>query len=171
MKQRERVSHENHIDVLRILQTENRKYRRSRKVKNSWCDQGLAGRAMWLEQRDRGRGVAMESEGKWETDFVALWVKWEDYCKILSTRARGTDLTFKRILFWESLASLATVLRVDSKRIRVEVGSEVSEWVSCEVIDMLSSEEWLDLGYTSRWDRQDFLVRGNMGWERGTKDE
>lgn len=46
---------------------------------------------------------------------------------------------------------------------RVEIGSQVSRLVPCEMVDMLSSEGWLDFRYTSRWDWQDLLMRVDMG--------
>lgn len=63
------------------------------------------------------------------------------YCKIPSREVWWSKLNFKRIPFWESLT---TVLRIDYKRVSIEVGNQVIRLVQCEMIDMLSSEEWLD---------------------------
>lgn len=58
---------------------------------------------------------------------------------------------------------MAPDLKIDFKRIRLELESQVSRLVPCEMTDVLSSEVEVDLGYISGWDWQNLLMRVDMG--------
>lgn len=58
---------------------------------------------------------------------------------------------------------MATVLRIDYKRTRVELGRQVSRLVACEMAVELSSEEGLDLGCILRGGLTRFADEGSYG--------
>lgn len=117
----------------------------------------------WGMETGRGNRFCSpwQRTGCWVSEMGSCW-------KILYRGVKWSDLNFKRILLWESLA---TILRIDCKRKRVELGRQVSRLVACEMTVELTSEERLDLGCLSRGDWRDLLMRVDMGWERGIKDD
>ena len=58
---------------------------------------------------------------------------------------------------------MAPVLRIDYESTRVELETQVSRLVPCEMTDLLSSEGGVGLGCISAWEWQDLLMRVDMG--------
>lgn len=86
----------------------------------------------WCMESGRGNRFCSpwQRTGCWVSEMGSCW-------KILHRGVKWSDLNFKRILLWESLA---TILRIDCKRKRVELGRQVSRLVACEMTVELTSE-------------------------------